>query len=269
MLVPATARADTVATLEVRPVHRRATIDFERLRAAGYLPEQSEERRFADYCHRIKRPLIDRALGSGAAADARAILLSSALPGDGKTFITLNLALSMARERDISVLLVDGDLPRAQITHLLGLQDEAGLLTALRDDKMDVESLIHDTEVSGLEILPAGSPPDGAAELIASSRMREVVARLTARNPRRLLLFDSPPLLVSSEARALVAIPGQIVLVARSAHTPQRAVLDALGHIDKQKLRGLVVNDALVGDQHGYYEYAGYGSAPLPPGNRA
>ena len=268
VLVPAAVRAESVATLDLRPSHRRTSVDCERLRAAGYLPERSEERRFADFCHRIKRPLIDRALGTGAAPDARIILLSSALPGDGKTFITLNLAFSMARERDISVLLVDGDLPRAQISHLLGMQNEAGLLTALRDEKVDVESLIHDTEVSGLEILPAGSPPDGAAELIASSRMREVVARLSARNPRRLILFDSPPLLVSSEARALVAIPGQIVLVARTAHTPQRAVVDAIGHIDKQKLRGLVLNDAVVGDQHGYYDY-GYGGTPITTGKGA
>jgi protein-tyrosine kinase len=255
-------RADSVATLEPRPVHKRIAVDFNRLRAAGYLPEQGQERHFADFCHRIKRPLIDRALGAGAAQDSRLIMLSSALPGDGKTFIALNLALSMARERDVSVLLVDGDLPRAQISHLFGMQNEAGLLTALRDDRVDVESLVHDTDVSGLEILSAGGPPDGAAELIASARMRELAARLSARNPRRLILFDSPPLVVSSEARALVAIPGQVVLVARSAHTPERAVTDALMHIDKHKLRGLVLNDALVGDQHGYYGYPGYGSTP-------
>jgi protein-tyrosine kinase len=256
-------RADSVATLELRPAHKRIAVDFDRLRAAGYLPEQAQERHFADYCHRIKRPLIDRALGAGAAQESRLIMLSSALPGDGKTFIALNLAFSMARERDVSVLLVDGDLPRAQISHLLGMQNEAGLLTALRDDRMDVESLVHDTDVSGLEILPAGGPPDGAAELIASSRMREIAARLSARNPRRLILFDAPPLLVSSEARALAAIPGQLVLVARTAHTPQQAVTDALAHIDRQKLRGLVLNDAVVGDQHGYYGYSVYGS-PSP-----
>ena len=101
------------------------------MRTFGYLPEQGQERRFADYCHRIKRPLIDRALGPNSAPDARLILLSSALPGDGKTFVTLNLALSMARERDISVLLVDGDLPKARISHLFGLRDKPGLLDAL------------------------------------------------------------------------------------------------------------------------------------------
>jgi Mrp family chromosome partitioning ATPase len=264
--LPTAMRAESVATLEPRPVHKRIAVDLNRLRATGYLPEQTEERRFADYCHRIKRPLIDRALGGGATPDSRLILLSSALPGDGKTFIALNLALSMARERDVSVLLVDGDLPRAQISRLFGMHEDAGLLTALHDDTVDVESLVRDTNVSGLEFLSAGGPLEGAAELIASSRMREIVARLGARSARRLILFDSPPLLISSESRALAAIPGQVVLVARTAHTPRRAIMDAIAQVDKQKLRGLVLNDAHVGSEHGYYGYGEYGGTTSQKG---
>ncbi len=244
-------------------VHRRTSIDLARLRVEGYLPDPTQERRFADWCHRVKRPLIDRALASGAPDDARIILLTSALPGDGKSFITLNLALSMARERDVSLLLIDGDLPRARISHLLNLHHETGLLNALRDDRLDVESIVQDTDISGLEVLPAGETPEGATELIASVRMREIVQRLISRNPRRLILFDSPPILVSTEARALVAIPGQIVLVARAGQTPQQAVVDALAQIDKAKLRGLVVNDAHVRDNRGYYGYD-YAASPGP-----
>jgi protein-tyrosine kinase len=262
---PTAARAESVATLEPRRVHKRITVDFERLRTAGYLPEQGQERRFADYCHRIKRPLIDRALGAGTAQDSRLILLSSALPGDGKTFITLSLALSMARERDISVLLVDGDLPKAQITSLLSLREESGLLDALKDDRLDAESLVFDTDVPNLEILPAGRPSEGAAELVASTRMRDIATRLITRYPRRLVVFDSPPLLVSSEGRALMPIPGQIVLVARAGHTPRRAIADAIAQVDKTKLRGLVLNDAYVGPEHEYYGYGGYGETPGTP----
>ena len=259
--LPTAVRAESVATLEPRPAHKRIAVNFDHLRVAGYLPEQGQERRFADYCHRIKRPLIDRALGAGSAPDARLIMLSSALPGDGKTFITLNLALSMARERDISMLLVDGDLPKAQITRVLDLPDEPGLLDALRDDRLDVESLIFDTDLPNLEILPAGRPAEGAAELIASARMRDIATRLLTRNPRRLVLFDSAPLLVSSEARALAPIPGQIVLVARAGHTPRRAITDAIAQVDRKKLQGLVLNDAYLGPAHGYYDY-GYGELP-------
>jgi protein-tyrosine kinase len=252
---PVAVLREPAASAETPYVHRRTSVDWARLRAHGYLPDPVQERHFADWCHRVKRPLIDRALAPGAPEDARLILLTSALPGDGKSFIALNLALSMARERDISVLLVDGDLPRAQVSHVFGIHHEEGLLAALRDDRLDVEPLVHDTDVPGLEILPAGGHPEGAAELIASARMREIAARLSGRNPRRLILFDSPPLLVSNEARALVAIPGQIVLVTRAGHTPQRAVVDAVAQIDKKKLQGIVLNDAYVGNEHGYYDY--------------
>ena len=259
-------RSESVATLEPRHAHKRITVDFGRLRAAGYLPEQGQERRFAEYCHRIKRPLIDRALGPGSAPDTRLIMLSSALPGDGKTFIAVNVALSMARERDISVLLVDGDLPKAHISRVLGLRDQKGLLDALKDDGLDVESLVLETDVPNFEILPAGIPTDGAAELLASARMRDIASRLVSRHSRRLVLFDSAPLLVSSEARALTPISGQIVLVARARHTPRRAIADAIAHVDKKKLQGLVLNDAsLTAPEHGYYDYYGGDAGPATP----
>jgi exopolysaccharide/PEP-CTERM locus tyrosine autokinase len=258
-VVPTTARVEPITTLEPRVAHRRVAIDLISLRAQGYLPEEAEERRFADYCHRIKRPLVDRALSAGARQEARLILLTSALPGDGKTFMTVNLALSMARERDVTVLLVDGDLPRAHISCVLGMDGAPGLLNALRDDALDIESLVNDTDISGLEFLPAGGPSEGASELIASVRMRELASKLICRNPRRLVLFDSSPLVVSSEARALVQVPGQIILVARAGHTPRQAIVEALMHIDKSRLTGLVLNDGHVSTEAGYYGY-GYGS---------
>jgi protein-tyrosine kinase len=255
--LPVIARAEPNAAPEPRPVHRKISIDTARLRAEGYLPDAAHERRFADYCHRIKRPLIDRALAAGGADDQRVALISSALPGDGKTFITLNLAFSMARERDISVLLIDGDLPRARVSRAFGLQNEPGLLAALRDDGLDAESLVLDTDVPRLQVLAAGGPVDDVAELIASTRMQEIMARLLSQDGRRLVLLDSPPLLVSSEARALARIPGQIVLVARADRTPRQALLDAIAHVDRKKLLGLVLNDAPGASEGGYYDYYG------------
>jgi Mrp family chromosome partitioning ATPase len=254
-VVPTAARVESITTLEPRVTHRRIAIDLMRLRAQGYLPEEGQERRFADYCHRIKRPLVDRALSAGAPQEARLILLTSAVPGDGKTFMTINLALSIARERDVTVLLVDGDLPRAHISHVLGMEGEPGLLNALRDEALDIESLVHDSDIRGLEILPAGAPSDGASELIASARMRELASKLICRNPRRLVLFDSSPLVASSEARALVQVPGQIILVARAGHTPRQAILEALTHIDKSRLTGLILNDGHASSEPGYYGY--------------
>lgn len=246
---------------EVPEASEPVQINMVALRSAGYLPEEGLERRFADHYRQIKRPLIERALSGPP--EARLILVSSALPGDGKTFTSINLALSMARERDLSVLLVDADTPKARISEVLGLRRERGLLDALVDDSLDVDSLVRRTDVDGLEILPAGRFLENTTELLASTRMHQIATRIAARNPRRLVLFDTAPLLVSNEARVLLRIPGQIVLVARFGATPRQALLEALAHVDKQKLQGLILNDAPFRSGSSYYAYGDYGAAAV------
>jgi Mrp family chromosome partitioning ATPase len=241
-------------------VRKQISISMSELRSAGYLPEEDQQQRFAEYCERIKRPIVQKALSPEASDHQRLVLVTSPLPGDGKTFTTLNLALSMARERDISVLLVDADLTKADLSRVLGLQDQPGLVSALSHDECDVESLVIGTNVPGLEILPAGAWVENVAELAASARMGEVVARLTGSNQQRLVLCDSPPLLASSEGRTLAQIPGQIVVVVRAGQTPQQAVLDAIAQVDKARLRGLVLNDAHGLSEDGYYGYSAYGA---------
>jgi protein-tyrosine kinase len=238
---------------------KRISLNTMALRAAGYLPEEGLERRFADHYRLIKRPLVERALTGSA--EMRLIVISSALPGDGKTFTSLNLALSMARERDVSVLLVDADTPRARISEVLGIRRELGLLDALRDETVDVESLIIGTDIRGFELLPAGKLVENATELLASARMQQIATRLGARNSRRIVIFDSPPILVSSEARAIVRVPGQVVLVARTGVTPTQALLDAAAQIDRTKIQGLILNHAPFRQAGGYYGYGSYGAA--------
>lgn len=257
------------AAIEVAPAapQRRIRIDLNLLRAQGEIPEAGQERRFADYYREIKRPLIQKALGADTRPESRLILVTSALPGEGKTFTSLNLALSIARERDVSVLLVDADAPKGHLSRAFGIQDERGLLDALSDEAVDVESLVLGTDIKGLELLPAGRAAEGAAsELIASARMAQITTRLTARHPRRLVLLDSSPLLVSSEARALKQIPGQILMVTRAGRTPRQALLDAIALIDKTKLHGLVLNDAHVASGDGYSDYYGYYGSGAPGG---
>jgi len=238
-------------------IHKRIALDPTGLRKAGYLPREGLERRFADHYRQIKRPLIDKALAGGA--EMRLIVVTSALPGDGKTFTSLNLALSMARERDVSVLLVDADAPRERISEVLGVRGERGLLDALVDKSLDVESLVVQTDIRGFEVLPAGRRVETAPELIASSRMDEITARLVARHPRQLIVLDSPPLLVSSETRVLSRVAGQVVLVVRVGVTPRQAVIDAAAQINKKKLQGLILNQAAYSKLGGYYSYPTYG----------
>ena len=240
---------------------RRIVVDRDALREAGYLPETAVDRRFADHYRQIKRPLISQALASPAPVPGspRLIMMASALPGDGKTFTSINLALSIARERDVSVVLVDADTPKPHVSRIFGVEKEPGLLDALGDPSADIESFVLPTDVGGLSIVPAGKSHEGATELLASARMASVVTRLVARDPRRIVLFDSPPLLVSSESRALSAIAGQVILVVRSGATPHQAVLDALEQIADRPV-ALVLNQGRTSGSGSYYGYGTYGA---------
>jgi protein-tyrosine kinase len=239
----------------------RLLIDVNALRTGGYLPEAVTERQFADHYRRIKRPLIEKALsGDTAGGEPRIIMVASAVPGDGKTFTSINLALSMALERDISVLLVDSDVAKHHITEILGLRKRQGLLDALTDQSLDPEALVVPTNLRGLSILPAGSRVEGTAELLSSNRMRQIVTSLCARSPRRILLLDSPPLLVTNEGQALVKIAGQVVLVVRAGETPRHAVQAAIGMLDEKQAGGVILNQVRAGLTEGYYGYGAYGT---------
>jgi protein-tyrosine kinase len=239
---------------------KRMTLDMDAFRARGYLPEAGQDQQFADHYRRIKRPLVDRAMsGITAVGEPRVIMVTSALPGDGKTFTSINLAFSMALERDISVLLMDCDVARRHVSEIVGLKEERGLLDALVDESVDIDSLVVQTNLRGLSVLPAGRRVEATAELLSSNRMRKIVVDLCTRDPRRILLLDSPPLLLTNEGRTLVRMAGQIVLVVRAGHTPRQAVQDAIGLFDVQQTGGIILNQVQVSPGEGYYGYGSYG----------
>jgi protein-tyrosine kinase len=236
----------------------RITIDRLALRANGYIAEEGKERHFADHFRRIKRPLVEKAMSKDAAGEPRVIMITSSLPGEGKTFTSINLALSMALERDVSVLLVDCDVAKRHVGEILGLKDDVGLLDALVDESLDVESLVVETNLPGFSVLPAGRRVETTAELLSSQRMRRLVAELCQHDPRRIVLLDSPPLLITNEGRALLKVAGQVVLVMRAGHTPRHAVQDAVALFREEQAGGIVLNHVGGGGADGYYY--GYGS---------
>jgi protein-tyrosine kinase len=264
-VVPRHAVTSAATVMDVEPdrpdsPRRKVFIDRAALRDIGVLPMAGRERLIADQYRHIKRRLLDNIAGRGETKieHARLIMMTSALSGDGKTFTSVNLALSLANEKDRTCLLIDSDVPKPHIGRLLGVQDEPGLLDALRDPSLDVESLILPTDVAGLSILPAGQPHEGDAELLGSERMRQILDRLEARDPRRVALFDTPPVLLSTESRILVNVAGQIVFVVRAGITPRGAVLEALTLIDERVFVGLILNQSEADPVGGYYGY-GYG----------
>ena len=128
------------------------------------------------------------------------------------------------------------------------------------NESVDIESLVVPTNLHGLSILPAGTHVEGTAEFVSSNRMRQLISNLCSRVPRRILLLDSPPLLVTNEAQALTKIAGQIVLVVRSEHTPRQAVQDAIALFDPQQAGGVILNQVQMSQKEGYYGYGSYGT---------
>ncbi len=198
-------------------------------------------------------------MSSDAAGESQVIMVTSALPGDGKTFTSINLALSIALERDVSALLIDCDVAKRHVAQITGLEDEIGLLDALSDESLNIESLVVETDLPRFSILPAGRRVDGTAELLSSNRMRQIIAQLCMHNPRRILLLDSPPLLITNEGRSLLKVAGQVVLVALAGHTPRHAVEAAMALIGPQQAGGIVLNQVAPGAHAGYYGYGSYG----------
>ena len=248
-----------IAAERPRVIH----VGRDRLQAEGLLPSGKMERLVSNQFRHIKRPVIKNALGRGAelVPNGHLVMVTSSLPGEGKTFSSLNLALSIAREKDLEVVLIDADVAKATVSRIFALQEAPGLLNALADDLLDVESLILPTDVKGLSLLPAGqcAEEDIATELLASTRMDEVAARIGARSAHRIALFDSPPLLVTNEARVLASLMGQILLVVRAGVTPQQAVLEAIRYVDEEKPLGLVLNQSKGHSPGSYYGYGAYG----------
>ena len=250
-----------LAALDETQIQRRVLIDREALRREGFFAPEDEERVLVDQYRQIKRPLIAHAFGKRATKipDGHLILVSSALAGDGKTFTCLNLALSMAREQDRSVLLVDADVAKAHITTLFGAEDQPGLLDLLEEDlKLKLNDAILETDIKGLSVMTAGLMRTHSTELLASERMESLIRALSAQDPNRIVLFDSSPLLATSEARELTSLVGQVVLVVAAELTPQQAVVAALAVVDQGKPVNLVLNQARHSSSNGYYGY-GYG----------
>ncbi len=244
---------------------RVISIDQDALRAAGLLPPKHQDGQIASQYRHIKRPLIAAAIGKGQKPlpNGRLIMIASALAQEGKTFTAVNLAFSMALEKDLDVVLVDGDVAKPQISKMFGVDAEPGLLDGAGDPNIDLERLILPTDVPNLFLLPAGTRSHQATELLASERMVETMDSLLRRNDRRIFLFDSSPLLLTTEGCALAELAGQIVVVVRADFTEHALLMDALSRLPEGCSASLVLNRSTTKNR-GYYYY-GYGAPEGTP----
>lgn len=238
-------------------VSKAVKIDLGALLKAGYVTPNAPKSVIADQYRVIKRPLLDNVAGKGAApvAHANRIMITSAMPGEGKSFTAINLAMSIAMELDYRVLLVDADVARPSLLKTFGLPASAGLLDLLEDDRIDLSQTLLRTNVDKLSLLPSGTPHPRATELLASDAMSSLIHEMGQRYPDRIIIFDSPPLLQTTESRVLANHMGQIVMVVQAGKTLQSQVQHALTTIQSCPVKMMVLNQAGARNGHGY----GYG----------
>ncbi|TAN77796.1 MAG: tyrosine-protein kinase family protein [Gallionella sp.] len=239
------------------PQSNLATIDLARLRQLGGVTPNEEKTQIAEEFRLIKRPLITNAFNQGAGKinNGNLIMVTSALAGEGKTFCAINLAMSIAMEMDHTVLLVDADVARPSIPKYLGLKAGRGLLDVLLDDRIELADVMMRTNVEKLSILTAGKKSVHATELLASQSMSDLLTDIAQRYPDRIVIFDSPPLLLTTEAQVLATQMGQIVMVVEAETTPQQTVVEALRQIESCDVINLIYNKARAFSGGGYYGY--------------
>lgn len=239
---------------------RTARIDLDRLDAIGMVSPEHPRKAIAEEYRVIKRPLLRNAMATGPASieDGNLVMVTSAMPGEGKTFSAINLAVSMAMELDYTVLLVDADVSRPSVLRQLGLPQERGLMDVLAGEIDDLSEVLLRTNIEKLSILPAGMPHQRATELLASESMTRLIDQIASRYPDRVIVFDSPPLLVTTESRVLATHMGQIVLVVEAERTTRATVQQALNTIESCPVKLMLLNKTRQSRGGGYYGY-GYG----------
>ena len=252
-----TATADRVS----KPTSKSVTINLEAIAASNLLVPNGARSQLADEFRVIKRPLIANAMGrhGNAIANGNLIMVTSALPGEGKSFTAINLAISIAMELDNTVMLVDADVARPSVLNMLGLPPSHGLLDVLEANSLDISEALLRTNIEKLSILPSGTPHPRATELLASDTMNRLLDDMSRRYSDRIIIFDSPPLLLTTEARVLATHMGQVVMVVNAENTAQAAVKQAVTTIESCPQKMLVLNQVRSDKTDGYGYGYGYG----------
>jgi len=235
----------------------RVEIDLARLKELGYITPDMPQSQIADEFRVLKRPILHNAYVQSAKKirNGNLVLVTSSLPGEGKTFVAINLAISMAMEYDNTVLLVDGDVAHPSLPELLGVPTSPGLLDLLTRDDLNIADALIQTNIEKLTVLPAGSRHRRATELLASERMALLLRELASRYPDRMIIFDSPPLLATTEARVISTHMGQIIVVVAADSTAQHTVRQALATIENCEVVMMMLNKAAKTDVGTYYGY--------------
>ena len=231
------------------------------LRSKGFIQLDQSHLKIAEEYRSIKRPLVSNALGKrkNEIENANLILITSSIPNEGKTFTAINLAFSIVAEMDKKVLLIDADVAKPSISKTLGFESKLGLIDYLESSTLDLSDVIRQTEIAGLRIIPAGKSHKLSTELLASDKMVALSKELSERYSDRVVIFDTPPLLATTQAEVLASQMGQIILVVAAETTSQHYVMESVKKLQScSDVVFVLLNKAQRTLNAGYYGYGQY-----------
>ncbi len=239
-------------------------LDFERLRRLGFMLPGDPASRLSEEFQQIKRRLIGNTVPGmlNSPNPPNLIMVTSSMPGEGKTYTSMNLAMSIAMEIDRTVLTIDSDILKSDLSRLFGAYNRTGLYDYLAHPDLDVTDVMCRTNVPTLSFIPAGTIREGITERLASQAMVKLVAELSSRYSDRLIIFDAPPVLAMSGAAALAPLMGQVVVVVEAYKTSRENLKRTLSALEHVQITGLVLNKMrhrAAGGSYGYGGYGGYG----------
>jgi exopolysaccharide/PEP-CTERM locus tyrosine autokinase len=242
---------------------QQVIINWRSLAENGFIDNNNAKSQLAEEFRVIKRPLVNNIQGSENNGINRSnlILICSSLPGEGKTFVSINLALSIANERDKSVLLIDADVEKPSISKQLGINSPRGLIEYLEDDRVTFSDILLKTDLPNLSLITAGKRHKYSTELLSSQRMYLFAEEVSRRYKDRIVIFDSPPLLVATQAQILAELVGQVVLVIAAEATPQSVVNESVAKLSNCDVVMTLLNKTRKEiDIYGHnYSYGKYG----------
>jgi protein-tyrosine kinase len=238
-------------------------LDLQKLKLFGYLSPGSINIAIAEQYRRIKRPLLINAFDTKQThiQNHNLIVVTSSIPKEGKSFTSLNLALSVAMELNQTALLIDADVARKSTSRFIGLENEPGLTDLLLDDESDLSNYLYKTNIEDLTVLPAGTFCDNINELWASNRMSRLIEELSGRYKDRVVIIDTSPVLSDSSTNILTRQVGQVLFVIEAEKTPQNLIDDALQLISDSQYIGLMLNKS---NRNTLSDYSYYGRVNLP-----
>lgn len=229
------------------------TLDLEQLGKQGYLTPTSENKILFEQYRRVKLPILKTAFESDSDRNKNILMVTSSVTGEGKSFTSMNLAMSIAYEYNYTVLLIDGDITKKMSSKVFGTTGSNGLIEYLTDKEKNLENLILKTNIEKLNLIPSGSNSERVTELFASNKMTNLINEISNRYNDRLIIIDTPPVLEDSSAKVLSELADQVLYVIEAEKTPKHIVEQGLKILGRDTDIGIILNKSNLRHNPSYY----------------